>query len=133
MRCWGWRHWVHNYHVDGFRFDLASILSRDRNGNLVPNPPLLEAIAEDPLLADTKVIAEAWDAAGAYQVGSFGDLRWAEWNGRYRDCVRRFWKGEGGTVSELATRLAGSSDLYRDDGRRPEAHDQRYQVGGGRV
>jgi glycogen operon protein len=72
------RHWVHNFHVDGFRFDLASILSRDRNGNLVPNPPLVEAIAEDPLLADTKIIAEAWDAAGAYQVGSFGDRRWAE-------------------------------------------------------
>ena len=69
------RHWVHNYHIDGFRFDLASILSRDRDGNLVPNPPLVEAIAEDPLLADTKIIAEAWDAAGAYQVGSFGDRR----------------------------------------------------------
>ncbi len=84
------RHWVHNYHVDGFRFDLASILSRDRNGELVPNPPLVEAIAEDPLLADSKIIAEAWDAAGAYQVGSFGQLRWAEWNGRYRDDVRAF-------------------------------------------
>src|SRR6202522_2729221 len=69
------RHWVHNYHIDGFRFDLASILSRDRHGELVPNPPLVEAIAEDPLLADTKIIAEAWDAAGAYQVGSFGQLR----------------------------------------------------------
>ena len=90
------RHWVHNYHVDGFRFDLASILSRDRNGELVPNPPLVELIAEDPLLADTKIIAEAWDAAGAYQVGSFGDLRWAEWNGRYRDDVRRFWRGDDG-------------------------------------
>ena len=65
------RHWVHNYHVDGFRFDLASILSRDRNGDLLPNPPVVEAIAEDPLLADTKIIAEAWDAAGAYQVGTF--------------------------------------------------------------
>jgi isoamylase len=64
------RHWVHNYHVDGFRFDLASILSRDRHGNLMPNPPLVEMIAEDPMLADTKIIAEAWDAAGAYQVGS---------------------------------------------------------------
>ncbi len=77
------RHWVHNYHVDGFRFDLASILSRDRHGDLVPNPPLVEAITEDPLLADTKIIAEAWDAAGAYQVGSFSDHKgWAEWNGR---------------------------------------------------
>ncbi len=84
------RHWVHNYHIDGFRFDLASILSRDRNGEIVPNPPLVELIAEDPLLADTKIIAEAWDAAGAYQVGSFANMRWAEWNGRYRDDVRRY-------------------------------------------
>ena len=83
------RYWVHNYHVDGFRFDLASILSRNREGELVPNPPVLETIAEDPLLADTKIIAEAWDAAGAYQVGTFGSLRWAEWNGRYRDDLRR--------------------------------------------
>jgi isoamylase len=113
------RHWVHNYHVDGFRFDLASILSRDRDGNLVPNPPLLEAIAEDPLLADTKIIAEAWDAAGAYQVGSFGDRRWAEWNGRYRDDVRRFWRGDAGTLGSFATRLSGSSDLYEHAGRPP--------------
>ena len=90
------RHWVHNYHIDGFRFDLASILSRNRNGELVPNPPLVELIAEDPLLADTKIIAEAWDAAGAYQVGSFANLRWAEWNGHYRDDVRRFWRGDCG-------------------------------------
>lgn len=122
------RYWVHNYHIDGFRFDLASILSRDRNGNLVPNPPLLETIAEDPLLADTKIIAEAWDAAGAYQVGTFASFRWpdavvgprwAEWNGRYRDDVRRFWRGDPDTVGALATRLAGSSDLYQPGGRRP--------------
>ncbi|MBI2825111.1 MAG: glycogen debranching protein GlgX [Planctomycetia bacterium] len=113
------RHWVLNYHVDGFRFDLASILSRDRNGELLPNPPLVETIAEDPLLADTKIIAEAWDAAGAYQVGSFANLRWAEWNGRYRDDARRFWRGEPGTLGALATRLAGSSDLYQHSGRRP--------------
>jgi glycogen operon protein len=113
------RHWVHNYHVDGFRFDLASILSRDRFGNLVPNPPLLEAIAEDPLLADTKIIAEAWDAAGAYQVGSFGDERWAEWNGRFRDDIRRFWRSDLGTLGAFATRLAGSSDLYETAGRPP--------------
>ena len=113
------RHWVHNYHIDGFRFDLASILSRDRNGNLVPNPPLVEAIAEDPLLSDTKIIAEAWDAAGAYQVGWFGDRRWAEWNGRYRDDVRRFWRGDGGTLGSFATRLSGSSDLYETSGRPP--------------
>ena len=113
------RHWVHNYHVDGFRFDLASILSRDRSGNLVANPPLVEAIAEDPMLADTKIIAEAWDAAGAYQVGSFANLRWAEWNGRYRDDIRSFWKGEPHKLGALATRLAGSSDLYQAGGRQP--------------
>ena len=113
------RHWVHNYHVDGFRFDLASILSRDREGNLVPNPPVVESIAEDPLLADTKIIAEAWDAAGAYQVGTFGSLRWAEWNGRYRDDLRRFWRGDPHMIGPLATRLAGSSDLYQASGRRP--------------
>jgi glycogen operon protein len=122
------RHWVHNYHVDGFRFDLASILSRDRNGNIMPNPPLVEAIAEDPMLAETKIIAEAWDAAGAYQVGSFGDLRWpdttrdkrwAEWNGRYRDDVRRFWRGDSGMLGPFVTRLSGSSDLYECGGRSP--------------
>ena len=113
------RQWVHNYHVDGFRFDLASILSRNREGQLVPNPPLLEAIAEDPLLADTKIIAEAWDAAGAYQVGSFGDLRWAEWNGHYRDDIRRFWRGDKGKLGSFVTRLAGSSDLYEHAGRAP--------------
>lgn len=113
------RYWVHNYHIDGFRFDLASILSRDRSGNLVPNPPLVEAIGEDPLLADTKIIAEAWDAAGAYQVGSFGDERWAEWNGRYRDDVRRYWRGDGGMRGALATRLSGSADLYQAGGRPP--------------
>ena len=113
------RHWVHNYHIDGLRFDLASILSRDREGNLVPNPPVVETIAEDPLLADTKIIAEAWDAAGAYQVGTFGSRRWAEWNGRYRDDVRQFWRGDPRLVGAVATRLAGSSDLYQSSGRRP--------------
>ncbi|HUY31477.1 MAG TPA: glycogen debranching protein GlgX [Pirellulales bacterium] len=113
------RHWVHNYHVDGFRFDLASILSRDRDGELLPNPPLVESIGEDPHLAHTKIIAEAWDAAGAYQVGSFSNHRWAEWNGRYRDDVRRFWRGDRGLVGPLATRLAGSSDLYGPSGRQP--------------
>ena len=113
------RHWVHNYHIDGFRFDLASILSRDRDGHLVANPPVIEAIAEDPLLADTKIIAEAWDAAGGYQVGHFGCLRWAEWNGRYRDDIRKFWRGDPGMTGALATRLAGSSDLYEPGGRRP--------------
>ena len=110
---------MHNYHIDGFRFDLASILSRDRKGKLVPNPPLVEAIGEDPLLADTKIIAEAWDAAGAYQVGTFGDDRWAEWNGRYRDDVRQFWRGDSGLRGAMATRLTGSSDLYEPGGRPP--------------
>ena len=113
------RYWVHNYHVDGFRFDLASILSRNRNGELVPNPPVVESIGEDPLLADTKIIAEAWDAAGGYQVGDFGSLRWAEWNGHYRDDLRRFWRGDSNMLGPLATRLAGSSDLYQASGRKP--------------
>jgi glycogen operon protein len=113
------RHWVYNYHIDGFRFDLASILSRNRFGELVPNPPLVELIAEDPMLADTKIIAEAWDAAGAFQVGSFANLRWAEWNGHYRDDVRRFWRGDPGMIGPMATRLSGSSDLYQSSGRRP--------------
>ncbi|MBN1394132.1 MAG: glycogen debranching protein GlgX [Pirellulales bacterium] len=113
------RYWVHNFHIDGFRFDLASILSRGRDGELLPNPPVIEAIAEDPLLADTKIIAEAWDAAGVYQVGSFGNRRWAEWNGRYRDEMRRFWRGDPNMIGAAATRLAGSSDLYQNGGRRP--------------
>ena len=113
------RHWVYNYHIDGFRFDLASILSRNRHGELVPNPPLVEIIAEDPMLADTKIIAEAWDAAGAFQVGSFANLRWAEWNGHYRDDVRRFWRGDQGMIGPLATRMSGSSDLYQPSGRNP--------------
>ncbi|MDD3586926.1 MAG: glycogen debranching protein GlgX [Thermoguttaceae bacterium] len=113
------RYWVHNYHVDGFRFDLASILSRDRKGNLVANPPVLETISEDPMLADTKIIAEAWDAAGAYQVGSFGSGRWAEWNGRFRDDIRRFWRGDTYMTGPFATRISGSSDLYQANGRTP--------------
>jgi glycogen operon protein len=113
------RHWVHNYHIDGFRFDLASILSRDRQGKLLPNPPVVEAIGEDPLLADTKIIAEAWDAAGAYQVGAFGARRWAEWNGCYRDDIRKFWRCDKHMSGAMATRMAGSSDLYQPGGRRP--------------
>jgi isoamylase len=121
------RSWVHNYHIDGIRFDLASVLSRGRDGIIIPNPPVVESIAEDPLLADTKIIAEAWDAAGAYQVGTFAHLRsmefagsrWAEWNGRYRDDVRRFWRGDANTKGLLATRLSGSSDLYQPSGRKP--------------
>lgn len=113
------RHWVHNYHIDGFRFDLASILSRDQSGHLLANPPLVEQITEDPMLADTKIIAEAWDAAGAYQVGSFGSTRWAEWNGKFRDDVRRFWRGDPYFTGAIATRLSGSSDLYQHNGRSP--------------
>ena len=113
------RHWVQNYHVDGFRFDLASILSRGRRGEMLPNPPIIEHIAEDAVLADTKIIAEAWDAAGAYQVGSFPGGRWAEWNGRYRDDMRRFWRGDPGLTGGVATRITGSSDLYQASGRRP--------------
>ncbi|WFB34761.1 glycogen debranching protein GlgX [Kiritimatiellota bacterium B12222] len=106
------RHWVMEYHIDGFRFDLASILCRGRKGEMLKRPPLIEAIDEDPILRDTKMIAEAWDAAGAYQVGSFPSKRWAEWNGKYRDDVRRFWSGEPGLLSSFATRLLGSEDLY---------------------
>jgi len=113
------RYWVVEMHVDGFRFDLGSVLGRDSTGELMENPPVVERIAEDPLLRDTKLIAEAWDAAGAYQVGSFPGGRWAEWNDRFRDDVRRFWNGEPRTASDFATRLSGSSDLYLRDGRKP--------------
>jgi isoamylase len=113
------RYWVVEMHVDGFRFDLGSVLGRDSRGELMENPPVVERIAEDPVLRDTKIIAEAWDAAGAYQVGSFPGGRWAEWNDRFRDDVRRFWRGEPGTASDFATRLSGSSDLYLRDGRKP--------------
>lgn len=106
-------YWVLEMHVDGFRFDLASVLGRDMEGNLLPNPPLLESIAEDPVMRDVKMIAEAWDAGGAYQVGSFPGTRWSEWNGHYRDDVRRFWRGDAGLLGALATRLCGSADLYQ--------------------
>jgi isoamylase len=112
------RYWVTEMHVDGFRFDLASVLGRGRDGGVLQEPPLLEHIAADPVLADTKLIAEAWDAAGLYQVGSFPSWgRWAEWNGRYRDDMRRFLRGEAGCVGAVATRVAGSADLYRTPGR----------------
>jgi glycogen operon protein len=113
------RYWVTEMHVDGFRFDLGSILGRDRHGKLMENPPVLERIAEDPILSQTKIIAEAWDAGGAYQVGWFPGGRWAEWNDRYRDDVRRYWRGDTQEVRHLATRLSGSSDLYLRDGRKP--------------
>jgi glycogen operon protein len=114
------RYWVLEMHVDGFRFDLASILGRDEAGRLLTNPPLLELIAEDPILRETKLIAEAWDAAGAYQVGSFSERRWAEWNGRYRDDVRRFWRGDDGMLGVFASRICGSEDIYAKSGKGPE-------------
>lgn len=111
------RYWVVEMHVDGFRFDLASILGRDRNGHLVANAPLLEQIAEDPILRDVKLIAEAWDAGGAYLVGRFPGERWSEWNGQYRDDVRRYWRGDLGTAGAFASRLCGSADLYEHSGK----------------
>ncbi len=115
------RYWVSEMHVDGFRFDLASVLDRNEKGDLLPNAPLLERIAEDPILREVKIIAEAWDAAGAYQVGRFSACRWAEWNGRYRDDVRRFWRGDDGLLGLFAYRIAGSSDLYAPSGKGPES------------
>ena len=107
------RYWVAVYHIDGFRFDLASILSRDSNGVPMTSPPLLEALAHDPVLGKTKLIAEAWDADGLYQVGSFPAWgRWAEWNGKFRDCVRRFVKSGCECGPELLLRIQGSPDLY---------------------
>ena len=114
------RYWVTEMHVDGFRFDLASILGRDQDGSVLANPPLIERIAADPILANTKIIAEAWDASGLYQVGTFPAWRrWAEWNGKFRDDVRKFVKGDSGLTGALAYRLTGSSDLYESNGRTP--------------
>jgi len=114
------RYWVMEMHVDGFRFDLASILGRGQDGSVLANPPLLESLALDPILANTKLIAEAWDAAGLYQVGSFPAWgRWAEWNGNYRDDVRKFVKSDTSQVPALASRLLGSPDLYHPSGRFP--------------
>ncbi len=113
------RYWVTTYRVDGFRFDLASILGRDEHGAPMVSPPLLQAMAFDPILGDVKLIAEAWDAGGLYQVGSFPAWnRWAEWNGRYRDDMRRYIKGDGGLAQAAALRIAGSMDLYDTEARR---------------
>ena len=107
------RYWIADYHIDGFRFDLASILSRDSEGVPMSSPPLIEALAHDPVLGKAKLIAEAWDAGGLYQVGSFPAWgRWAEWNGKYRDCLRKFIKSGAECGPELITRIEGSSDLY---------------------
>jgi glycogen operon protein len=111
------RYWVHEMHVDGFRFDLASILSRDDSGQPLPNPPVLWDIESDPALAGTKLIAEAWDAAGLYQVGSFVGDAWKEWNGRFRDDVRDFFRSEPGSLRRVADRIVGSPEIY--------AHKQR--------
>jgi len=114
------RFWAAEYHIDGFRFDLASILGRDPWGAPLANPPLLETLAFDPILAKCKLIAEAWDAGGLYQVGSFPAYgRWAEWNGKYRDGIRKFLKGDAGCVGDMAQRLQGSPDLYAWAGRAP--------------
>ena len=112
------RYWVLNLRVDGFRFDLATILARGRDGELLANPPVIEQIADDPVLRGVKIIAEAWDAAGAYQVGSFPNERWSEWNGKFRDEIRDFWRGAA-TPGTFATRLCGSPDLYDRDGQAP--------------
>ncbi len=113
------RYWVAEMHVDGFRFDLASVMARDKRGRLLEDPPILWEIESDPVLAGTKIIAEAWDAAGLYQLGSFIGHRWAEWNGQFRDDVRRFVKGDDGTVERLAARIAGSPDLFPQQDREP--------------
>ncbi len=113
-------YWVEEMHVDGFRFDLASILSRDESGRPTANPPILRDIENDPVLAGTKLIAEAWDAAGLYQVGSFIGDWWKEWNGRFRDDVRSFARGDAGTVGNMANRLLGSPDVYGHQEREPE-------------
>ena len=114
------RYWVEVMHVDGFRFDLASILARDPAGQPLPDPPVLWDIESDPVLAGTKLIAEAWDAAGLYQVGSFVGDSWREWNGRFRDDARSFFRGEDGSAGRFADRLIGSPEIYGREEREPE-------------
>jgi glycogen operon protein len=111
--------WVNELHVDGFRFDLASVLSRGEDGEPMASPPIIWAIELSPVLSTKRIIAEAWDAVGLYQVGNFPGYRWSEWNGRYRDVVRRFVRGDPGILGEVATRISGSSDYYRHQGRHP--------------
>ncbi len=113
------RYWVQVMHVDGFRFDLASVLARDEFGHPISSPPLLWEIESDPILSSTKIIAEAWDAAGLYQVGSFIGDRWSEWNGHYRDDIRKFIKGDNGLTEKLAARIMGSPDIFQAPGRDP--------------
>jgi len=113
------RYWTVEMHVDGFRFDEASVLDRDSTGKLLDKAPLLGRIADDPVLKDVKIIAEAWDAGGAYEVGSFSKRRWASWNGHYRDEVRRFWRGDDGMMGLFAQRISGSADIYSKSGKGP--------------
>jgi glycogen operon protein len=114
------RYWVEEMHVDGFRFDLASVFARDVDGRVLERSPLIDRISSDPVLARVKLFAEAWDAAGLFQVGSFPHSRWSEWNGLFRDEVRRFWTGEPRLLGRMATRLAGSADLYERPGQSPQ-------------
>ena len=114
------RYWVQEMHVDGFRFDLASVLSRDSDGHPLANPPILWDIETDPILGGTKLIAEAWDAAGLYQVGSFFGDHWKEWNGQFRDDVRRFHQRRPGHAGKLASRFLASPDIYGHQEREPE-------------
>jgi glycogen operon protein len=114
------RYWVQEMHVDGFRFDLASILARDSNGQVLPNPPVLWEIESDPVLAGTKLIAEAWDASGLYQVGHFVGESWKEWNGKFRDDVRSFFRAERGSLKRFADRFVGSAQVYGHKEREPE-------------
>jgi len=114
------RFWASEYHIDGFRFDLASILSRDSNGNVLSNPPLIESITHDPVIGKCKLVAEPWDATGLYQLGVFSDnKRWTEWNGDYRDTIRHFLRGDSGVAEHTMQRIMGSPDLYLDSGRGP--------------
>ena len=113
------RFWVEQMHVDGFRFDEGSVLSRGEDGSPMEHPPVVWAIELDDILGRSKVIAEAWDAAGLYQIGYFPGARWAEWNGKYRDCIRRFVKGDPGIISEVAARITGSADLYQSRHEQP--------------
>lgn len=113
------KRWVTEMHIDGFRFDLASVMSRDEHGTPLENPPILWEIESDPILANTKIIAEAWDAGGLYQLGSFIGDKWAEWNGRFRDDVKKFLRGDSGTVADFASRIAGSPDLFNKPFRDP--------------
>lgn len=115
------RYWAHEMRVDGFRFDLASVFCRDTDGNPMERPPVVERISKDATMRDVKLIAEPWDCGGLYQVGSFPHFgTWAEWNGKFRDCVRRFIKGDPGMLGDFATRLCGSEDMYGKDGRQPQ-------------